>query len=141
MSRRITLTATTGDLKGREFAFRDRATCLVGRARDCDLRVGDDLTVSRYHCLFDIDAPLVSVCDLGSRNGTYVNGEKIGQRDRGEEVNPGVAADRPGRVLREGDEVRVGNTVLRVHIDDPVPGPDEGPVEEASPAAACAACR
>jgi pSer/pThr/pTyr-binding forkhead associated (FHA) protein len=140
MFRRITLTATTGDLKGREFAFRDRAACLVGRARDCDLRVGDDRTVSRYHCLFDIDAPLVSVCDLGSRNGTYVNGEKIGQRGREEEVNPGVAADRPERMLREGDEVRVGNTLLRVHIDDPVPGPYEDAGQEASRAAHAAAC-
>ncbi|KYC36281.1 hypothetical protein WA1_52005 [Scytonema hofmannii PCC 7110] len=40
----------------------------------------DAVIFSRYHCLLDINPPDIRVRDFGSRNGTYVNGKKIGQR-------------------------------------------------------------
>jgi pSer/pThr/pTyr-binding forkhead associated (FHA) protein len=141
MVSRILLTAIEGDLKGQAFEFRDRAVCLVGRARDCSLRIPYDRTVSHYHCLLDLDTPDPVVCDLGSLNGTYVNGEKIGQRDRDEEANPGVAVEQPGRMLAAGDEIRVGDTVFRVQIIDPSPTTGENSGQEASSPANVCMCR
>jgi pSer/pThr/pTyr-binding forkhead associated (FHA) protein len=40
------------------------------------------MRISRYHCLLDINSPDIRVRDLGSLNGTIVNGKKIGQRQR-----------------------------------------------------------
>jgi pSer/pThr/pTyr-binding forkhead associated (FHA) protein len=118
MSSRILLLATEGSLKGKEFAFGGKARCLVGRAHDCTLLLpADDHTVSRHHCLLDIDPPAVSVRDLGSRNGTSVNGAMIGRRSQNEPLAPDLALEEAGRPLAEGDEVRVGQTVLRVHLE------------------------
>ena len=58
---------------------------LVGREQDCQLRPNSDL-VSRHHCVFLIDDFAVRLRDLGSTNGTRVNGDLV----RGEIVlNPG----------------------------------------------------
>jgi len=54
----------------------------IGRDRQCEVLLGDD-TASRLHCQLTIrDNKTVSVCDLGSRNGTRINGESIGADDR-----------------------------------------------------------
>src|SRR4029079_13238719 len=49
---------------------------LIGREQDCHLRPNSDL-VSRHHCVFTIDDFTARLRDLGSTNGTYVNGERI----------------------------------------------------------------
>ena len=67
----------------------------VGRGSDCDL-VLDDPTVSKHHLELRRQGADVVLVDLGSTNGTRVNGAGI--RDR---------------VLADGDEVRLGATVLR----------------------------
>ena len=54
--------------------------------------------------------------DLDSLNGTIVNGELIGQRQNGSAH--AQSGDEQGvRELRDGDEVRVGDTAIRVHVD------------------------
>jgi pSer/pThr/pTyr-binding forkhead associated (FHA) protein len=114
---KVILTATHGDLKGREFAFDGPATCVVGRCVDCAIRLpGDDWTVSRHHCLLEVDPPLLRVQDLGSLNSTYVNGEMVGQRDLA--LSPAGAARlaQPVRELLDGDELRVGNTRFHVAV-------------------------
>ncbi|MGO4423600.1 FHA domain-containing protein, partial [Streptomyces sp. MCAF7] len=83
---RVAFTVLQGPLQGRTFEFPERATCVVGRADDCTLQLPEDegySGISRHHCLLDINPPDVRVRDLGSINGTYVNGDKIGQRDEG----------------------------------------------------------
>jgi len=115
---RITLSVTEGSLKGEEYVFHDAARCVVGRATDCDVALPTDVLnrdVSRYHCAFEIEPPTVRVRDLGSLNGTYVNGEKIGQRAAGLEPDE---MDLEGvRDLRDGDEVRLGGTIIRVNVE------------------------
>jgi len=115
---RITLSVTEGSLKGEEYVFHDAARCVVGRATDCDVALPTDILnrdVSRYHCAFEIEPPTVRVRDLGSLNGTYVNGEKIGQRPAGLEPDE---SDLEGvRDLHDGDEVRLGGTVIRVNVE------------------------
>jgi eukaryotic-like serine/threonine-protein kinase len=118
----ITLRVTAGKLLGREFVFDERTSCVIGRASDCSPRIPDDpehRTISRHHCLLDISPPAIRIRDFGSLNGTYVNGDKIGQRAA--HLSPAEAADLsfPERDLVTGDEIKLGETVFRVHITAP----------------------
>jgi pSer/pThr/pTyr-binding forkhead associated (FHA) protein len=99
----VSLTATAAAAPEYTYVF-DRPTHFVaGRELDCDLQVSTNQTsVSRHHCAFEIDPPLVLVRDLNSSNGTYVNG--VMMEPAGE------------RVLRHGDVVRLGRTVVQVAI-------------------------
>lgn len=68
----------------------DSDLTLVGRHPDSDIFL-DDVTVSRRHAEFYRSGNLFTVRDVGSLNGTYVNRERIEERD-----------------LTSGDEVQVG---------------------------------
>lgn len=72
---------------------------LVGREQDCHLRPNSEL-VSRHHCVFSIDDFSVRLRDLGSTNGTMVNGENI----RGE-IH-----------LKAGDRITIGKLELEMVI-------------------------
>src|SRR5262249_23198740 len=115
MSATVRLTITEGTLEGQTFIFRERVVTTAGRSSACHLqltREHEHCTLSRRHCLLDIDPPSIRVRDLGSRNGTYVNGRNIGCRDyhlAGGEI---VRTDWLEHPLQAGDEVRVGNTVF-----------------------------
>lgn len=116
MSNAIHLTVVTGRLAGRRLELDERTTLLVGRAADCGLQLPDDdahSTVSRHHCLLDVNPPAVRVRDFGSLNGTFVNGELIGRRSGGDPEPEPAARERD---LADGDEVRVGGTVLKVDV-------------------------
>ena len=49
---------------------------LIGRAEDCHLRPKSDL-ISRHHCVLLLEEQGLTVRDLGSRNGTLVNGQRV----------------------------------------------------------------
>ncbi len=49
---------------------------VIGRRQDCDLCV-PLMVISRRHCQVTIDEDVLNIRDLGSRNGTFVNGERI----------------------------------------------------------------
>jgi len=49
---------------------------VVGRRHDCDLRI-PLMSVSRRHCQLNRDEGILKIRDLGSRNGTYLNGKRI----------------------------------------------------------------
>jgi len=92
---------------------------LIGREQDCHLRPNSEL-VSRHHCVLSVDDFSVQLRDLGSTNGTFINGERL----RGQVE------------LKSGDQIVVGKLELEVQIDaaapvdDPVPTAPETPVEE-----------
>ena len=93
MPSKITLKVSQGALSGQEFVYDETTSCIVGRANDCSPQLPTDeahKTVSRHHCLLDINPPDIRVRDFGSLNGTYVNGKKIGQREKG--MSPEQAA-------------------------------------------------
>ena len=69
----------------------DRAVVLVGRHRWCHVLIASP-RVSRRHCRLALDRDGVLVRDLGSTNGTRINGRRI---DRG--------------VLRPGDELSIAH--------------------------------
>ncbi len=119
MAGTIKLTITKGKLKDKEYVFRGRTRCTIGRADDCDIRFPYDwefMTISRHHCLLDMDPPHIRVRDLGSSNGTYISGRQIGRP--APDLGP---ADAPPPYLWEydledGDELGIGDTALRVSI-------------------------
>ena len=76
---------------GRALLPLDTDRCTLGSSSDSDLVV-EDGSVSRVHALFERLGGVWFVEDLGSRNGTYVNGQRISGR----------------RLVRPGDEVRLG---------------------------------
>ena len=115
----ITLTVTAGTSAGQEYVFAERTTCIAGRADDCEPRIVEDgrtKLVSRHHCLFDINPPDLRVRDFGSLNGTHVNGEEIGRRQPGQTPEEGARQGFRERDLSDGDEVRLGDTVMRVGV-------------------------
>lgn len=128
MSTQVILTGIKGALKGEKFTFTDTAQCILGRSSACDLHVPSvDFTVSRRHCLLDIDGPAVTVQDLGSLNGTFLNEVQIGCRDKRLDATEAAAVPQPRCRLRDGDELRVGDIVFRVQI---VPEPAKEEFEE-----------
>ena len=120
MDSTVTLIVCRGPLSGRKFVFAETTTCLIGRSRDCTITLSQEmghLDVSRHHCLLEITPPALRICDLGSLNGTYVNGKKIGQRGTPEASAPAEANRQPAVVLIDGDEIRLGeHTAFRVCI-------------------------
>ena len=110
----VTLSVLRGGAGPREYVFDERSTCLIGRGEDCEPRLPNDeahRSVSRHHCLLDINPPDVRVRDLGSRNGTFVNGVKIGQREAHHTPEQGRALAFQERDLGDGDELRLGKSV------------------------------
>jgi eukaryotic-like serine/threonine-protein kinase len=115
----IKLTVAQGRLNEKEYAFEEPVCCTVGRAEDCNICVPDqweNMDVSRHHCEFEIDPPTIWVRDLQSHNGTFVNGEKIGQRPRSQSADEVARTDGLAYELKDGDEVRAGHIILRVGI-------------------------
>jgi putative methionine-R-sulfoxide reductase with GAF domain len=89
------LLALFGPKRGVRLEIEKQAT--LGRSSDADLQLVDG-KVSRLHCRFTVRDERLEVEDLGSHNGTYVNGEKL-------------SAPRP---LAAGDEVAVGDSLFLV---------------------------
>jgi len=119
MPARITLTVTQSENAGQEFVFDERTTCIVGRSQDCYPRLvpkENPPTVSRHHCLFDINPPDIRIRDFGSLNGTFVNGHLIGRREKHQSKEEGAQLNLPEHDLKDGDEIRIRETVFRVSI-------------------------
>jgi pSer/pThr/pTyr-binding forkhead associated (FHA) protein len=76
------------------------------------------MDVSRHHCVLEVEPPVVYLRDLGSRNGTYVNGERIGQRPPWQPPEEFPSDCLPARELHDGDEIQLGGVVFHVNILD-----------------------
>ncbi len=86
------------DDQRRDFPVKPGKTT-IGRARDCQLRV-PTADVSRRHCELEVSGAEITIRDLGSSNGTYVNGKRIAETR-----------------LKPGDRVVVGPARFVVQID------------------------
>lgn len=86
------------DGQRRDFPLGD-GPVVLGRRQDCDLRIPAS-NVSRQHCQILIQPKQVLVKDLGSANGTYVNGKRVAESK-----------------LTPGDRLIVGSVVFVVQID------------------------
>jgi pSer/pThr/pTyr-binding forkhead associated (FHA) protein len=121
MSASIQLRITEGSAKGKVFDFAAHDTFLLGRHPDCHVHLPDDSFVSRHHFLLEVCPPQACVRDLGSRNGTYVNGRKVGGRKEGETPEEGARRAYPEVTLKHGDRIQVGDTALEVAVKQATP--------------------
>ena len=103
----VTLRVLSGPHVGRSFVFNQHDTFLIGRSEAAHLCLPDDRYFSRNHCILEIAPPRCFLRDLGSLNGTYVNGQKVQEA-----------------YLRNGDRIQGGQTVLGVEVSaDEFPRP------------------
>ena len=72
---------------------------IIGRGEDAQIELNDEL-VSKRHCLLRVEGGVCTLQELGSRNGTRVNGRKI--------------KDETALRLRHLDEIQIGATRLFV---------------------------
>jgi pSer/pThr/pTyr-binding forkhead associated (FHA) protein len=84
-----------------------RDLTVVGRKEDCDLRL-DHKSVSKMHCVLVKTDGLLLVRDLGSTNGTRVNGQRIRRA-----------------ALLPNDQISIAGFKFRIYL-----GPDAEPVAE-----------
>jgi eukaryotic-like serine/threonine-protein kinase len=119
MIARLILKAKAGYLRGQEFVFVKPVHCVLGRSRTCHLQLPADPTVSRQHCLIEMDEHGLWAQDLASLNGTYVNGERIGLRPERSDV---TQLQGPRQLLRDGDELRICDNVFGVEVHASTPG-------------------
>jgi pSer/pThr/pTyr-binding forkhead associated (FHA) protein len=98
----------SGKYQGGEFPITPDKLIFIGRSSDLDMVLVEDM-VSRKHAKIQAQADQIWIEDLGSTNGTFVNGEKI-KRAR----------------LKEGDRVLIGTSILKVIAADARDAPKDG---------------
>jgi predicted component of type VI protein secretion system len=125
----IRLLVVQGKPIGKEIPVKE-TRFLIGRSDECHLRPNSEL-VSRIHCQITVDGETVRLRDLGSSNGTIVNGERLS-----DEV-----------VINDGDLIQVGPLGFQLilvgqSVAAPVAAPASTvPTPTPAPAAALAAAR
>ena len=87
----VVLRVTAGPRAGTEFVFDRHDTFVVGRSTQVQFPVPDDGFLSRNHFLIEFNPPTCFLRDLGSTNGTFVNGERVTEQ-----------------ALRNGDTISLG---------------------------------
>ncbi|MEO9589989.1 FHA domain-containing protein [Rhodopirellula bahusiensis] len=97
----VRLRVQSGSHEGKEIEVSEKRF-LIGRSESCQLRPKSE-SVSRRHCILAIKDGRVLVQDLKSRNGTFVNDKRL-------------PADK-AKVLKDGDNLRVGKLMFSLVIE------------------------
>jgi serine/threonine-protein kinase len=95
----INLKVTAGPYKGRIFSFTQHDSFLIGRSPEAHLCLPEDRFFSRNHCLLEMNPPHSHLRDLGSTNGTFLNGQRVKEA-----------------ALKNGDRIQCGETILIVEV-------------------------
>ena len=93
---RFGLRFISGKYQGGEYPLGEGQEIVIGRSSELDMVLVEEM-VSRKHARIALAEGVITIEDLGSTNGTFVNGEKV---ERG--------------TLKEGDRVLVGTNILKV---------------------------
>lgn len=91
----------------------------IGRSEECQLRPRSDL-ISRHHCAIIVEEGYVAIRDFGSKNGTFVNGDRV----------------RAEQELKNGDRISVGQLEFQVELAVSVAGKKKPKVHSVQEAAA-----
>lgn len=86
----------SGKYQGGEFPLKTDKQIVIGRSSELDMVLVEDM-VSRKHAKIVVSGGKITIEDLGSTNGTFVNGEKIKQAR-----------------LKEGDRILIGTSILKL---------------------------
>src|SRR5438067_1251605 len=86
----------SGKYQGGEYPLADSGELIIGRSSELDLVLIEDM-VSRKHARLTLAAGGITIADLGSTNGTFVNGEKVRRAQ-----------------LKEGDRILIGTSILKL---------------------------
>ena len=97
------LTGLTSGVRPQEYVI-ERESCTLGRGADCDVIVEGGL-ISRLHATITRQGPRYLIADAGSRNGTFVNGSRIGEP----------------HLLDDDDLIGLGSPEAKVCFTDPDP--------------------
>jgi serine/threonine protein kinase len=111
----VVLRVTTGPHQGQEYSIGQTGTFVVGRSTRASFPMTQDLALSREHFQIENFPPVCHLVDLGSTNGTKVNGMRV------ERV-----------LLREGDVISAGDSSFTLFC--------QGPENESDLAGTCAGC-
>ena len=87
----------SGKYQGGEYPLQEAGELVIGRSSELDMVLIEDM-VSRKHAKIQMQADQIWIEDLGSTNGTFVNGARV----------------TTARLLAPGDIVRIGQTDLQV---------------------------
>ncbi|AKJ01728.1 FHA domain-containing protein [Archangium gephyra] len=99
----------SGKYQGGEFPLKAEKQIVIGRSSELDMVLVEDM-VSRKHARIVVNGTgQISIEDLGSTNGTFVNGEKVKQA-----------------TLKEGDRILIGTSILKLILQ----GVGAGEVDE-----------
>jgi len=107
---RVILQVTSGPSAGRKALLGASQVLQVGRTEWADFTLAHDGRMSGVHFALETDNASCSIRDLGSTNGTWVNGQPLAER----------------KLLKSGDEVRAGETLFTVRVEGEVPGEAAG---------------
>lgn len=115
MSNEVILQAIEGTHAGQNFVFDENGTYLIGRSKYSALKIPNakDMKVSRIHMLLILDSHSVRVRDLGSRNGTTVNGIELLPAELAEHPEKMNPLD---KILKSDDIISIGDSVWKVKI-------------------------
>ncbi len=86
----------SGKYQGGEFPLKAEKQIVIGRSSELDMVLVEDM-VSRKHAKISFSGGKITIEDLGSTNGTFVNGEKVKQAG-----------------LKEGDRILIGTSILKL---------------------------
>ena len=86
----------SGKYQGGEFPLRPHREIVIGRSSDLDMVLVEDM-VSRKHAKIVTDDKVVTIHDLGSTNGTFVNGEKVRTSE-----------------IKDGDRILIGTSIIKL---------------------------
>ena len=119
MKEKIVIEIIKGEGAGQKYEYEDAERIFVGRQADCGI-VLPEKTVSRYHCLLDINPPTVKLQDFGSLNGTFLNDVKIGQRERDKSWEEASRDAHKEYELHDGDVIGIGKKCkLKCTVEEP----------------------
>lgn len=95
---KLVLEIVGGVQSGQQIETMIHKSAIWGRSPEmCDLSF-EDRRISKQHCAFEVQGKAVLLSDLGSQNGTYVNGIRVTN----------------GMPVHRGDTIQMGNTILRI---------------------------